>query len=126
MQPLNPVNQNQLQKTVNFDTNIKNLFIPNNQKTSDCFPKNKLTASDLLPKNNDNLWSQVVPNISNKNFLIGGANIGVNTVGQVNRNPNLQIRSEPPNPQVVVSPWAQSTIGPDLARQPLEIGCGPL
>ena len=38
------------------------------------------------------------------------------------RNPNLQIRSEPANPQVKVSPWLQSTIEPDSNRRPLEIG----
>ena len=122
--PYNP--ESERDKTVNFKSGVNSLFIPGNENTADCFPKNKLTASDLLPNNDDNLWSQVVPNISNKNFLVGGANIGINTVGQVNRNANLQLRSEPPNPQVVVSPWQQSTIGPDLARLPLEIGCGPL
>ena len=123
-QPYNPEAGDE--KTVQFQSGVNNLFIPGNENTADTFPKNKLTASDLLPNNNDNLWSQVVPNISNKNFLVGGANIGINTVGQVNRNANLQLRSEPPNPQVVVSPWSQSTIGPDLARLPLELGCGPL
>lgn len=125
-QPYDPSGQKS--KVANLDANsgTESLFIPGNQKTADCFPKDKLTASDLLPQDTNNLWSQVVPNISNKNFLVGGANIGINSVGQVNRNPNLQIRSEPPNPQVVVSPWQQSTIGPDLARPALEIGCGPL
>ena len=118
----NPYNEKS--KKVNFETGTKSLFIKGNQKTADSFPKSKLTASDLLPATKNDLWSQVVPNISNKNFLVGGSNIGINTVGQVNRNANLQIRSEPPNPQVVVSPWAQSTIGPDLAREPFEIGCG--
>ena len=56
------------------------------------------------------------------NFLEAGYQIGVNTVGQSLRNANRQLRSEPPNPQVAVSPWLNTTIGPDLARQPLEIG----
>ena len=34
----------------------------------------------------------------------------------------MQVRSEPPNPQVKVSPWQQSTIEPDMGRKPLEIG----
>jgi hypothetical protein len=38
------------------------------------------------------------------------------------RNPNLQLRSEPPNPQLKVSPWNQTTIESDLNRRPLEIG----
>jgi hypothetical protein len=57
-----------------------------------------------------------------KNFLEAGYHVGINTVGQSNRNANLQLRSEPPNPQMSVSPWMQSTIEPDLARKPLEIG----
>ena len=60
------------------------------------------------------------------NFLSSGYHIGVNTVGQSLRNANRQLRSEPPNPQVSVSPWMNSSIGPDLLRRPLEVGdsCG--
>ena len=36
------------------------------------------------------------------------------------RNSNLQLRSEPPNPQTQVSPWLNSTIEPDLIRRPLD------
>ena len=39
------------------------------------------------------------------------------------RNANLQVRSEPPNPQTNVSPWMNTTIEPDLMRAPFEIGC---
>ena len=60
------------------------------------------------------------------NFLSSGYHIGVNTVGQSLKNANRQLRSEPPNPQVSVSPWMNSSIGPDLLRRPLEVGdsCG--
>ena len=40
----------------------------------------------------------------------------------VPRNPNLQLRSEPPIKKMEVSPWNMSTIGPDMGRRPLEIG----
>ena len=36
----------------------------------------------------------------------------------------LQIRSEPPNPQVNVGPWNLSTVEPDFLRPPLELGQG--
>ena len=36
------------------------------------------------------------------------------------RNANRGLRSEPPNPQVQVSPWLQTTICPDLHRKPLD------
>ena len=58
------------------------------------------------------------------NLLDAGYHVGVNTVGQSLRNANQQLRSEPPNPQVSVSPWLNTTIGPDLSRKPLEEGEG--
>jgi hypothetical protein len=58
--------------------------------------------------------------ISGKNFLSAGALIGVNTVGQSLRNANYDLRSDPPNPQIIVSPWNQTNISPDLIRRPLE------
>ena len=57
-------------------------------------------------------------------LIKAGYHIGINTVGQSLRNANLQLRSEPANPQLAVSPWGNSTIGPDMSRRPLEIGCG--
>ena len=48
--------------------------------------------------------------------------VGVNTVGQSLRNANRQLRADPPNPQVNVSPWMNTTISPDLPRRPLEVG----
>jgi hypothetical protein len=93
----------------------------------DCFPKDKLTADDLLPKDAANSkWAQVNPagqgDLKDKNFLNAGFHVGINTVGTSLRNANLSIRSEPPNPQVKVSPWNQTTIEADLNRRPLEIG----
>jgi hypothetical protein len=94
---------------------------------SDCFPKDRLTAADLLPHNAaDSKWAQVNPagqgDIQNQNFLTAGYHIGIDTIGESLRNPNLQLRSEPPNPQFKVSPWMQSTIMGDVQRRPLEIG----
>ena len=97
-----------------------------NQFPNDCFPKDQLTPKDLLPSNANSKWAQVNPagqgELGDQNFLEAAHHIGVNTVGQTLRNANLQIRSEPPNPQVKVSPWLQSTIEPDTNRKPLEIG----
>lgn len=94
---------------------------------ADCFPKDQLTAQELLPTDANNQWAQVNPDgqgeLGDQNFLSAGFHIGVNTVGQSLRNANLQLRSEPANPQVKVSPWQQSTIEPDNNRKPLEIGC---
>ena len=58
------------------------------------------------------------------NLMKAGSIIGINTVGSTLKNANLQERSEPPNPQMHVSPWNNSTIEPDLLRTPLEVGSG--
>lgn len=91
-----------------------------------CYPRDQLTPSELLPKDMNSIWAEQNPmgpgSLKGKNFLSAGALIGVNTVGQSLRNANLQIRSEPPNPQMPVSPFNQSTISPDISHRPLEIG----
>ena len=96
-----------------------------NQLPSECFPKDVLSSSDLLPNDANSLWAQVSPSgqgsLADQNFLTSGFHIGINTVGQSLRNANRQLRSEPLNPQVKVSPWMQSTIDPDINRRPLEI-----
>jgi hypothetical protein len=93
----------------------------------DCYPKDRLSTDDLLPKDAANTkWAQANPagqgDVKDQNFLTAGYLIGINTVGQSLRNANLQLRSEPPNPQLKVSPWSQSTIEPDANRRPLELG----
>ncbi len=91
-----------------------------------CYPRDQLTPSELLPKDMNSVWAEQNPmgpgSLKGKNFLSAGALIGVNTVGQSLRNANLQLRSEPPNPQVQVSIFNQSTISPDISHRPLEIG----
>jgi hypothetical protein len=103
----------------------------NNQAAEDlrkasCFPKSQLTPEELLPQDNSSTWAKVNPQgagtLKDKNFLQAGHHVGINTVGQTLRNPNLQLRSEPPNPQVKVSPWQQTTMDPDANRRPFEIG----
>jgi len=93
----------------------------------DCFPKDQLDPSELLPnKANVNEFEasnpKAVGELSDQNFLDAGYHVGVNTVGQTLRNANLQIRSEPANPQTKISPWLNSTIGPDTNQRPFEVG----
>ena len=92
-----------------------------------CFPRDRLTAEDLLPKDSANSkWAQMNPagqgDVQDQNFLTAGYHIGINTQGQSLRNANYQLRSEPANPQLPVSPWNIATIEPDINRRPLEIG----
>ena len=95
--------------------------------SDNCFPRDKLTAEDLLPSDAVNTrWSQVNPSgqgwLKDANFLQAGYHIGLNTSQGAKRNGNLQFRSEPPNAKAVVSPWLNSDIEPDLLRKPLEVG----
>lgn len=81
-------------------------------------------SSDLLPKNNDVVQDDKFKFAPNKDvkLLIKPTQslIGVNTQGGSLRNPNLDIRSSPSIEKKDVSPWLNSTIGPDLFRRPLE------
>jgi hypothetical protein len=101
-----------------------------NQLPSECYPKDVLSSIELLPGDANSLWAQVSPSgqgsLADQNFLTSGFHIGINTVGQSLRNANRQLRSEPLNPQIKVSPWQQTTIEADVNRRPLEIGSGDL
>ena len=93
---------------------------------SSCYPQNTLTPKDLLPQGKEEeieQWDENNPAqegiLKGVNFLDAGFHIGVNTVGQSLRNANLNLRAEPPNPRVQVSPWMNTTIDEDLTRRPL-------
>ena len=96
---------------------------------STCYPQQALKPEDLLPVQEGkaiqefNTAQPVGEGIlQGVNLLDAGSHIGINSVGQSLRNANRQLRSEPPNPQVNVSPWMNTTISPDLPRRPLEVG----
>jgi hypothetical protein len=95
------------------------------ESPSGCYSRDQLTPSELLPKDANSVWAQQNPmgtgSLKGKNFLSAGALVGVNTVGESLRNANYQLRSEPPNPQVAVSVFNNSTIEPDINRRDLEI-----
>ena len=95
---------------------------------SACNKSEMQNPADLLPKDNNSQWAQLNPagkgDLENINLLKAGYHIGIDTVGQTLRNANLQIRSEPPNPQIAVGPWNLSTITADFMRIPLELGQG--
>ena len=94
-----------------------------------CTQKPIVDPKNLLPRDSNNSFSKMNPmgagDVANVSLLRAGYHIGINTVGQSLRNANLQLRSEPANPQLNVGPWNGSTIGPDFNRRPMEIGCGP-
>lgn len=112
------------------ESNEVNLGVKGLGRTpSSCYPQQKLKPEDLLPTDENkaitefNIAKPVGEGIlQGVNLLDSGYHVGVNTIGQSLRNANRQLRSEPPNPQVNVSPWMNTTIGPDLPRRPLEVG----
>ena len=121
-----PTGSNEVFEKISTDETTGEFGLSGNQFPSDCFPKDQLTPSELLPGDANSKWAQSVPagqgELGDQNFLTSGHHVGVNTVGQTLRNANRQLRSEPPNPQVKVSPWLQTTIEADTNRRPLEIG----
>jgi hypothetical protein len=109
----------ELYRTVDFESQ---------KLPGDCFPKDRLTSDDLLPKDAANSkWSQVATNgqgeLANQNFLTSGYHVGINSVSGSLRNANLQLRSDPPNPKLNVGPWNTSTITNNgIYNRPFEIG----
>lgn len=95
-----------------------------NSASNNCNNQQMMDPKDLLPKDNNNEWSNIMPNndLKNVHMLNSGHHIGINSVGSSLRNANLQLRSEPVIPQSNVGPWNNTTIEPDNLRRPLEIG----
>jgi len=122
-----PMGQNEVFQFLDAQKQQSGEFgLSGNQYPKDCFPKDQLSPGELLPGDANSKWAQSVPagqgELGDQNFLTAGYHVGVNTVGQTLRNANRQLRSEPPNPQVKVSPWLQTTIEADTNRRPMEIG----
>ena len=116
---------------VTFDSAPMNVPSDAGRTPPTCYPHPTLKAEDLLPKEDSDSIKEVntaKPHgegiLQGVNYLDAGFHVGVNTVGQSLKNANRQLRAEPPNPQVAVSPWQNSSIGPDLFRRPLEDGEG--
>ena len=93
-----------------------------------CSSQPVTNPAELLPRDVNSEWAKLNPraagDFQNVNLLRAGYWTGIDTVGSTLRNANLQVRSEPPNPTNVISPWNNTTIAPDLMRVPLEIGQG--
>lgn len=123
VQPSEPLGQNEVFASANgAQTSMPGI-------PSSCSTPSIQNPAELLPKDSNSQWAQLNPSgkgeLANVNLLKAGYHIGIDTIGQTLRNANLQIRSEPPNPQLYVGPWNTSTIEPDFMRPPLELGSGP-
>ena len=117
----------QEQPTVN-DTSAQNVQPASPQEGYAVQPV--ANPADLLPHDQNSQWSALNPVAMNQgsvampDLLQAGYHIGLDTIGQTLRNANLQLRSDPIIQKQDIGPWNQSTIEPDLARVPLEVGYG--
>ena len=116
---INDVDVDGVEEEELYNINNSNNIVQENSNNNGCVSK-KLLPEDLLPKDQDNIWSNGQDN--KMNYLESGHHIGINTVGQSLKNANRQLRSEPANPRDDVSPWNQSTIEHDKYRKQLELG----
>lgn len=85
-----------------------------------------IRPEDLLPQSDEvrDFSKKFEQNRLNRNFLVAGHHIGVNTVSSSLKNANLSIRSDPVIPRVNVGPWNDSTIlaSDVINRRKFEIG----
>lgn len=97
------------------------------QMASDGGARDSLTPSDLLPRVGNTpeeqkfaqLYSTGQGDMQGINFLDAGSQVGLST--RLNRNANLQLRSDPPIAKQPL-PFMYSTIEADKLRLPLEVG----
>lgn len=89
----------------------------NGKKLND---KDKFNPISLLPNEDDNdaewfdnPYKSNAVSVKSKHLINVSRPIGVNTIGQSLKNANLQLRPDPANPKVPVSPWSNSSIEPD-------------
>ncbi len=86
--------------------------------------------SHLLPSDENSKWGDMNPVSTSADgqampdLLNAVSRVGVDTIGQTMKNANLQLRSDPTIQKQNIGPWNNSTYEPDLARIPLELGCG--
>lgn len=79
-----------------------------------------LDATKLLPQETNDEWYQ--NDFGQARFRIGGNNlintdqynVGVDTQGSSLKIANYDLRPRPPNPKLIISPWNNSSVEPDL------------
>ena len=104
----------------------QDVTLPNVTNSNAQYNSQVANPADLLPTDvNSNINNVLAGNqngVAVPDMLEAGYHIGLDTVGQTLRNANQQLRSDPYIPKKDVCGWNQSTIEPDIARVPLELG----
>lgn len=115
MQALKPAESNQVGPSVENEESSP--ASANGLSTSQAGGQMKASMQDpaeLLPKDSNTEFAKSNPSgmghLKGVSLLTPQEQIGINSVGQCNRNPNLQLRSDPNIPKRHTGPWNQSTI----------------
>jgi hypothetical protein len=80
-------------------------------------PDDLFKVDKLLPQEVKSDWFEVMPEpikVKNRHLVNITRPVGVNTIGSSLKNPSYDIRGNIPVAKMVVSPWMQSSIDPDL------------
>lgn len=122
-----------------YDTNGKDYYpvggaggrpgVPSNDNAN-CYTRDGMNPQDLLPQPSVQAAQFLASNPptagkpENRNLLDAGFHIGVDTVCQSNKNPNLQLRSDPPIPRTGPMPVFNASTIPAIQnnRRILEVG----
>jgi hypothetical protein len=82
-----------------------------NEDPEDLFDPNHLSPQEVKD------WFEVYPqpvDIKNPHLINAIRPVGIDTIKTSRKNANFDIRGTIPNPQIVVSPWNNTTITPDF------------
>jgi hypothetical protein len=122
-----------------YDTNGKDYYpvggaagrgsVPSTDNAN-CYTRDGLNPQDLLPQPSVQAAQFLASNPptsgkpDNRNLLDAGFHIGIDTVCQSNKNPNLQLRSDPPIPRTGPMPVFNASTIPAIQnnRRILEVG----
>lgn len=80
-------------------------------------PEDLFKVENLLPQEVNKDWFEVMPEpikIKNRHLVNVTRPVGVNTIGSSHKNASYDLRSSPPCPKMIIGPWNQSSIEPDL------------
>lgn len=114
---LKPATLEKSEELNDYDLNGNYASVQN--AAGDSVPNNvpSIDPSELLPSDENTEWSELNPNAPNSIEI----NLLKPMVSQSNKNPNLQVRSEPVIPQSHVGPWNNTTITPQENQRGFEL-----
>jgi hypothetical protein len=101
----------------NYDVPLKKRRNKVNKKmiSDGSFDPDMYDPENLLPQEYDEDWFEVIDKpINLKGRLLRLENpLGINTINETLKVPNLDLRPSPPCPKMNISPWNNSTVEPD-------------